>query len=411
MNQHNILWYVYPMMSGTKLAAVSGWVLAAALGTGYIVSHYRFSISHRRPDSSENGSQVAAQPVHNTEAGAAAEPAVPKTSAPESAIEYFSKLAAAPEPIPTQSSEPSVELTPEELYRLASPSVITITIFDQSGHARALGSGFLVSNDGTAVTNYHVIRGAYSAQAAFKDGTTTPVLGVVGYDRGNDVAAVKLSPVASMPTLQLGDSRTISVGQKIYVLGSPLGLTDTFSEGIVSALRGERVQMSTPISHGSSGGPVLNGQGQVVAIAVAVAEGGENLNFAVPVNWAKQYVGGSPQQTLAEVAHANTVADSICDQVLSIPAGRQIAWTINVDPNRMSNAELDGGFSSSGGLGGNIRVEVLHGQQVLYDSGRVMQGQVHQDLSAGSYSLIIDNTGSALFGRNVQAHLYLSYVK
>ena len=161
-----------------------------------------------------------------------------------------------------------------------------IETFDDEGHGLEQGSGFVVSGDGTVLTNYHVIRGASRATAKFGGGTESEFAGVVAFDKNRDVAVLKL---AGLPKafLHVGDSDGIEVGQKVIAIGSPMGLQNTVSEGIVSGLRNGIIQVSNPISPGSSGGAVLDRYGNVIGISVATVTLGQNLNFAVPINWAK----------------------------------------------------------------------------------------------------------------------------
>ena len=121
---------------------------------------------------------------------------------------------------------------------------------------------------------------------------------IVDFDKENDLAIVKVREVngtgIDVPALPLGDSDVVQIGEKIYVAGNPKGLEGTFSDGIISAIRGGRrdkvFQMTAPISPGSSGGPVLNNSGEVIGISVGGMEHGQNLNFAIPVNYLKPMV-------------------------------------------------------------------------------------------------------------------------
>ena len=215
-----------------------------------------------------------------------------------------------------------------------------------------------------------------------------------------------------MRALRVGDSEQLRVGQKLVAIGSPLGLQNTVSEGIISGLRGVVVQMTTPISPGSSGGAVLNSRGEVVAVAVATVKGGQNINFAVPIEWAKPYVGGPVHSTLAQITLQNTVTQYVVHETISVPAHDSRMWRITVNPTTMANAELNGVFQSSGGAIDFIRVYLARGQQLLYDSRRVTHGEIHTPLqSEGEYVLVIDNKGSIMFSRTVTANISLSYVK
>ena len=302
------------------------------------------------------------------------------------------------------------ELSPSDIYKAASPSVVLLANYDMHGHKRSFGSGFLVSTGGKVLTNYHVIRGAYRAEAGLENGLQLPVTGVVGYSQAQDVAVVQLGGNASVNPLPLAGGPS-KVGEKLVAIGSPLGLQNSLSEGIVSAVRnGGILQMTTPISPGSSGGPVLNEFGQVIGISDAYLPGGENLNFAVPIAWAKPYIGQSASQTLEEVAQGNTVQSRL-SRTVSVPAGRMAGVQLTIT-QEMADPELDFSFTSRGGLDRVIQIRVTHGQAIIWNSGRVQSGQAEVDLPGrGSYSLVIDNTPSTVFSRTVTLTGNLVYVK
>jgi hypothetical protein len=295
---------------------------------------------------------------------------------------------------------------------MASGGMTLIETFDDEGHKRGQGSGFVVSNDGTALTNYHVIRGAARATAKFGDGTWSEVNGVVAFDLSHDVAVIRL---ASPPktVLRLGESDSIKVGQKVVAIGSPLGFQNTVSEGIVSGLRNGIIQMSDPISPGSSGGAVFDLNGNVVGISVATVAMGQNLNFAVPVKWAKPYLNAGNPRTLADVAAENTVINDALDGSLTILAGKSKNWNFVVNPNAMSSTEVQGQVSSTGGMGGKITLALyLQGQPQPIYSCRETSCTIHQKLfTGGSYVLMLDNRESALFARTVSGKLLMKYVK
>jgi S1-C subfamily serine protease len=176
----------------------------------------------------------------------------------------------------------------------ASGAVISIVMVDKRGHAIAQGSGFLVSRDGWVVTNYHVIKSGNSAVVKLRDGSLFTVDGVLAFNKDHDVALIKVHGT-DFRILALGDSSRLLVGEEVVAIGSPLSLEYTVSNGIVSGIRhtnegGEGrnlLQTTAPISPGSSGGPLFNMAGEVVGITTSHLEGGENLNFAIPINDAK----------------------------------------------------------------------------------------------------------------------------
>ena len=180
----------------------------------------------------------------------------------------------------------------------ANGAVVSIVMSDKEGHPISQGSGFLMSKDGWVVTNYHVIKSGTSAVVKLPDGAFFPVDGIVASDKGRDVAIIKAHG-NDFRTLTFGDSARLQVGEEVVAIGNPLSLESTVSNGIVSAIRtveeegGKFLQITAPISHGSSGGPLLNMAGEVVGITSAVIMGGENLNFAIPIDDVKPMIGRS----------------------------------------------------------------------------------------------------------------------
>jgi S1-C subfamily serine protease len=176
------------------------------------------------------------------------------------------------------------------IAKAANRAIVTIVMANDDKPI-ARGTGFLVRPDGAIVTNYHVIATGNSAAVKFADGTMLPVDGVLAADKDHDVAIVKVHG-KTFQTLTLGNSDQIQVGEDVVAIGNPLGLELTVSNGIVSGIRTDEkdklVQITAPISHGSSGGPLFNMFGEVVGITAGALEGGENLNFAVPINEGKK---------------------------------------------------------------------------------------------------------------------------
>ncbi len=175
----------------------------------------------------------------------------------------------------------------DAIYRENSPSVVTIVAIDREGKSLSQGSGFVVREDGAVVTNYHVISRATEIIAKIGVNIRT-VEGVLYVDPENDLAIIKLEG-QEYRKVKVGDPGTLRVGEKVYVIGSPQGLENTISEGILSGIREidpERkiLQMTAAISPGSSGGPVFNVRGEVVGIATLIIAETQSLNFAMPVS-------------------------------------------------------------------------------------------------------------------------------
>ncbi len=177
------------------------------------------------------------------------------------------------------------KLSPRQIARVSFPSVVVLVTEDATGQAVALGSGFFVAANLVA-TNYHVIEGAARVYARRIDESgQLSVVAIVASDEANDLSLLRVSEARSRP-LTLARREQVAIGDEVYVIGNPEGLEGTFSQGIVSAIRGRQyIQITAPISHGSSGGPVINSNGEVIGIAVGMFKDGQNLNFAVPVSY------------------------------------------------------------------------------------------------------------------------------
>lgn len=176
-----------------------------------------------------------------------------------------------------------------ELVKKIKPAVVLIETYDISNNPLRQGSGFFINKKGVLITNHHVIEGAYSATIKTSSGDIFQVENIVAADMDIDIAklAAKITK-GKIQFLHLSSSLP-SVGEDVIVVGNPLGLESTVSTGIVSAVRkilryGDFIQITAPISPGSSGGPVVNSKGEVVGIAASTIYPGlgQNLNFAVP---------------------------------------------------------------------------------------------------------------------------------
>ena len=172
------------------------------------------------------------------------------------------------------------------LVNKISPAVVTIVVYDVNRQVTGIGSGFFVDKSGHLITNYHVLDGSYAAEVRTSDGKTYPIKLVVADNESVDLMKVLVDiPRKDIETIKV--SRKLpSIAEQILVVGSPMGLEQTVSEGIVSSIReipgvGDFFQMSAPISPGSSGSPVINLKGQVIGVATFQFLRGQNLNFAV----------------------------------------------------------------------------------------------------------------------------------
>lgn len=196
-----------------------------------------------------------------------------------------------------QAAPASGSLTTEVIAAKAVPATVTIVTFGADGDTLGFGSGFLVRPTGVIVTNFHVMAGASRAVVILTNGERYERVQAIDTDSAGDLAILKI-PGYGLPTLHTSP-KLPPVGARLVAVGNPLGLSRTVTEGIVSAVRlinGRQVlQMSVAISPGSSGGPVLNARGEVVAIAASYAREGQSLSFAVPVRYAMGLVGTGRQ--------------------------------------------------------------------------------------------------------------------
>lgn len=180
--------------------------------------------------------------------------------------------------------------TAQAIAKKAFGSTVLLVMEDANGQPLSLGSGFFVGA-GEIASNLHVVEGAVRGYAKLVGRKTKYDLeGITAVDHKRDLVVLKIAAAGS-PVLPLGNSDAVQVGEPVYAVGNPQGLEGTFSQGVVSSIRevgtDKLLQITAPISPGSSGGPVLNGKGEVIGVSVATFRGGQNLNFAIPSNYLK----------------------------------------------------------------------------------------------------------------------------
>ncbi len=203
-----------------------------------------------------------------------------------------------------------------QLYEQARSAVVRVDV-TETGGAFSSASGVIIARDGMVATNYHVIQNAAGAQVRLPDGRHFDRVAVAAVDRRRDLALLKIEADGLKP-LPLGESDLLPVGSRVYALGAPRGLEGSLSEGLVSAVRRgaevglefagtDIIQFTAPISPGSSGGPLLNGYGQVVGLVCGYKRGGQNLNLAIPSKYLASLAAGwrgglRPLKTMAATA-------------------------------------------------------------------------------------------------------------
>ena len=216
------------------------------------------------------------------------------------------------------AGQPSRPETTSSIAERALKSVVLVVTRDSDGYPLAIGSGFVVK-DGIVATCHHLVDGAHSGfvKSVGKSGQSA-IKGLVASDAYRDLILLKVPELKASP-LPLAQGVEPTVGEEIYVAGNPLGLEGTFSEGIISGIRKVEdeslIQLTAPVSSGSSGSAVLNRQGEVIGVAAAVVKGGQNLNFAVPAfHLARLIERAHDVEPLSKIAEAKEDRESLLQQ-------------------------------------------------------------------------------------------------
>lgn len=205
-------------------------------------------------------------------------------------------LAASPLPVDsaqTQTPSPAAALTSNQIIEKASPSVALVLVGKSSTELGGLGSAIAVRENGILLTAYHVVKDAKALQVRFKNGETFDDVQLLGVDRRRDVAAIRITATA-LPVLPVASASVAKAGDPVCVVSHAASLPWTASTGIISAYRladevpgagsgYHLLQFTASASPGSSGGVLLDGQARALGLIVGSVEGGQNLNFAVPI--------------------------------------------------------------------------------------------------------------------------------
>ena len=178
--------------------------------------------------------------------------------------------------------------SPAEITARSTPAIVTVRTSD------GMGTGFIVRKDGWVATNFHVVRGATEVTVVFSDHREFPVVEIMNANRLHDLVILRIE-AKNLPVLPIGDSDQVRPGDSVLAIGHPLGLEDTVSNGLISAVREvhaglQVLQISAPIAPGSSGGPLFNERGEVIGVATAISSSGQNLNFGLPSKYVSDLV-------------------------------------------------------------------------------------------------------------------------
>jgi S1-C subfamily serine protease len=203
--------------------------------------------------------------------------------------------------------------SPSEIAREQSKAVVIIEALDERGSVLGQGSGFIVTPGGAIVSNLHVVQGAAMVRVKLPNGDVYKSADLVDVDDAKDIVVIKLKGF-KLPTVTLGDSDKTEVGEQVVAISSPEGLTNSISTGVISGVRRfdtHRVfQITAPISNGSSGGALFNSNGEVIGIITYLFKSGQNINFAVPINYARGMINDQATKTLAQLQPAPKTKES-----------------------------------------------------------------------------------------------------
>ena len=272
-------------------------LVSAGYGTMATVAYVLAGVRAESAAAPAIGGSASASSSAAGPASAAAPSAVPSGSA--SASPTASSSAAAP---PKPRGDRPGDKTPAELFKEVSPSVVALTAQSARG-VEGGGTGFVIDRAGIIATNHHVIDRAALVKVKFQNGAVFEAQELLVDDATLDLALLRIDPAAprdggppfDAAALALANSDDVVVGERAVVIGNPLGLEHTLSDGLVSSRRMWRgrawIQFSAPIGNGNSGGPVFNLRGEVIGVATASlsafehgAAVAQNLNLAVPIN-------------------------------------------------------------------------------------------------------------------------------
>ncbi len=291
------------------------------------------------------------------------------------------------------------------VYKKALPSVVNITstavafdFFYGAVPQQGQGSGFVLDKEGHILTNNHVIDNAQKVEVTLSDKHKYKAT-VVGVDKGHDLALLQINNVPNLQPATLAESTGLIVGQRVYAIGNPFGLSGTMTRGIISAIRSIRgpnnnpiedaIQTDAAVNPGNSGGPLLNSRGEVIGITTLIANNGADqssgIGFAIPVNTAKAVI--------ADFAKYGRVRRPSLD-ISTLPIGPDIAEQIGLaaDYGVLIQRVLPGGAAERAGLhGGTQRAGYLGNMPVMAGGDLIiaMDGQEianTQDLAAAMNS-------------------------
>jgi S1-C subfamily serine protease len=207
-----------------------------------------------------------------------------------------------------------------EITKKVAPAVVLIRGTTNDGDV--LGSGFVISSDGKIATNLHVIQDLRKIGVQLASGEKFDSVSILAVDQRKDIAIIKIAGF-DLPTVALGNSNNVQVGEPVLIVGSPLGLQGTVTTGVISSIRDDPagagfkvLQTDAAANPGNSGGPLVNRQSEVIGLLTFKIKGGENLNFAIPVNYLRGLMDSPVSATTLEDlrAHLDNQGDVFTSQ-------------------------------------------------------------------------------------------------
>jgi len=276
------------------------------------------------------------------------------------------------------------------IYQNVSPAVVEIKVTEKTTNLlgsysqQGQGSGFLVDSQGHILTNYHVVDQASSVKVILEDGKTMEAK-VIGTDSADDLALLQVdtSAVSGITPVPLGDSSAVKPGQMAIALGSPYGLDDSITVGVISGLdrtltnsSGQPMtgllQTDAAINPGNSGGPLLNSLGEVVGINTAIENpttGAQGIGFAVPINTAKNALpallqGQEIKRSWLGISGTAVTSDLAQTLGLSVNQGAYVITVISNSPAEKAGLKGGGTDSNSNPAAGGDIITAVDGQTV-----------------------------------------------
>lgn len=256
-------------------------------------------------------------------------------------------------------NEPA-KLSAAEIAKSSSDAVVLIVTSDSLNKPLAQGSGFIVSRDGKIATNHHVIDGAHGITVKLNSGAEFASAAVVADDSDRDLAIIKVDG-RNLPTLSLEPISATTVGERVVAIGSPLGLENTISDGLLSGVRQdpkgrEWIQTTAAVSHGNSGGPLIGDDGKVIGVVtLGVMQGAQNLNFAIPADAVRDLLS-KPVDVHVNSAESHS------------SAAQSSVWT-SLESGRDYKLRFDGDF---------LYTEWVNQPEQLRNAGAFMRGELRK---------------------------------